>query len=184
MDNKKRCKWCNLKNDLYTQYHDNEWGKPRFDDKYLYEMLILESFQAGLSWECVLNKRKSFKKAYDDFDIEKVIKYDDKKIFELLKNNDIIRNKRKIIASINNSKIFKSIVNEFGSFYKYLGSFTKCKIYYEINKTTNSISDAISKDLKARGMSFVGSTIIYSFLQAIGVIYSHDKDCYLYKSKE
>ena len=109
MDGKKRCKWCNLKNELYVKYHDNEWCIPNFDDKYLYEMLILESFQAGLSWECVLNKRESFRKAYDNFDIDKVISYDDNKINELLSNKKIIRNKRKINASINNSKIFKAI---------------------------------------------------------------------------
>ena len=106
MDDKKRCKWCNLKNELYVKYHDEEWCRENFDDKYLYEMLILESFQAGLSWECVLNKREDFRKAYDNFDIDKVISYDDKKINELLSNEKIIRNKLKIKASINNSKIF------------------------------------------------------------------------------
>lgn len=106
-----RCKWCNLKNPKYIEYHDNEWCKPNFDDKYLYEMLILESFQAGLSWECILNKRESFKKAYDNFDIEKVLGYDNKKIDELIANKDIIRNKLKINASINNSKILIKILN-------------------------------------------------------------------------
>ena len=183
MDNKKRCKWCNLKNDLYVQYHDNEWCVPNFDDKYLYEMLILESFQAGLSWECVLNKRESFRKAYEDFDLEKVICYEESKINELLNNKDIIRNKRKIIASINNSKIFKEIVGEYGSFYNYLRTYTNDVTLYETDKTTNNLSDSISKDLQKRGMTFVGSVIIYSFLQAVGVIYSHDKDCYLHKNK-
>lgn len=176
-----RCKWCNLKNPKYIEYHDNEWCKPNFDDKYLYEMLILESFQAGLSWECILNKRESFKKAYDNFDIEKVLGYDNKKIDELIANKDIIRNKLKINASINNSKIFKEIVNEYDSFYNYLKHFTFDKIIYEIDKTTNKLSNEISKDLQKRGMKFVGSTIIYSYLQAIGIIYSHDKECYLYK---
>ena len=180
MDGKKRCKWCNLKNSLYVQYHDNEWCVPNFDDKYLYEMLILESFQAGLSWECVLNKRESFRKAYDNFDIDKVISYDEDKINELINNQDIIRNKLKIKASINNSKIFKQIVSEYGSFYGYLKTFTKDQILYETDKTTNELSDEISKDLKKRGMTFVGSVIVYSYLQAIGVIYSHDKDCYLF----
>ena len=183
MDSKKRCKWCNLKNPLYVEYHDNEWGVPDFDNKHLYEMLLLESFQAGLSWECVLNKRESFKKAYDDFDINKVIFYDEAKINELMSNKDIIRNKRKIAASIANSKIFKDICDEYGSFYLYLRTFIKDKIIYETDKTTNALSDAISKDLKRRGMTFVGSVIIYSYLQAIGVIYSHDKDCYLYNKK-
>ena len=182
MDNKKRCKWCNLKNPKYIDYHDNEWCQSNFDDKYLYEMLILESFQAGLSWECVLNKRESFKKAYDNFDIDKVCSYDNEKINELLNNKEIIRNKLKINASINNSKIFKEIVNEYGTFYNYLKTFTQNQILYEVDKTTNDLSDAISEDLQKRGMKFVGSTIIYSYLQAIGVIYSHDKECYLYKN--
>ena len=178
----KRCKWCNLKNDKYIQYHDNEWCKPNFNDKYLYEMLILESFQAGLSWECVLNKRDNFRRAYDNFDIDKVYSYKNEKIEELINNKDIIRNKLKINASINNSKIFKLIVNEYGTFYNYLKSFTNDNIIYEIDKTKNSLSDAISNDLQKRGMKFVGSTIIYSYLQAIGIIYSHDKECYLYKT--
>ena len=181
MDNKIRCKWCNLKNPKYIEYHDNEWCKPNFDEKYLYEMLILESFQAGLSWECVLNKRESFRKAFDNFDINKVCLYDDKKIEELLNNKEIIRNRLKINASINNSKIFKMIVNEYGLFYNYLKSFTDEKIIYEIDKTTNELSDKISSDLQKRGMKFVGSTIIYSYLQAIGIIYSHDKECFLFK---
>ena len=184
MDSKKRCEWCNLKNTLYIEYHDNAWCVPNFNDKYLYEMLLLESFQAGLSWECVLNKRDSFRKAYDDFNLNKVISYDDNKVNELLSNKDIIRNKRKINASINNSKIFKTIVDEYGSFYNYLRTFTEDRTIYETNKTTNDLSDALSKDLQNRGMTFVGSVIIYAYLQAIGVIYSHDKDCYLYKSGE
>ena len=177
----KRCKWCNLNNPLYIEYHDKEWGIPNFDDKYLFEMLLLESFQAGLSWECILNKRKYFKKAYENFDIDKIINFDERKIKELLSNDKIIRNKLKINASINNAKIFKNIQNEYGSFYKYLLTFTKNKILKETNKTTNDLSDSISKDLIKRGMKFVGTTIIYSYLQAIGIIYSHDKECYLYK---
>ena len=139
MENKERCKWCNLKNDLYVKYHDEEWGVPNFDEKYLYQMLILESFQAGLSWECVLNKREAFIKAYDDFDINKVCKYDEKKIHELLSNEKIIRNKLKVKASINNSKIFKNIQEEYGSFNNYLNSFTKGKTIYEIEKTTSIV---------------------------------------------
>ena len=177
----KRCAWCNLNNPLYVKYHDEEWGIPNFDDKYLFEMLTLESFQAGLSWECVLNKRESFKKAYDDFNLEKVLLYDDKKINELINNKDIIRNKLKIKASINNAKIFKKVKDEYGSFYNYLKTFTNGKILYEIGKATNELSDAISKDLKKRGMKFVGSTIIYAYLQAIGIINSHDEECFLHK---
>lgn len=159
----KRCKWCNLNNPLYIEYHDKEWGIPNFDDKYLFEMLLLESFQAGLSWECILNKRKYFKKAYENFDIDKIINFDERKIKELLSNDKIIRNKLKINASINNAKIFKNIQNEYGSFYKYLLTFTKNKILKETNKTTNDLSDSISKDLIKRGMKFVGSTIIYLY---------------------
>ena len=159
-----RCKWCNLKNPKYIEYHDNEWCKPNFDDKYLYEMLILESFQAGLSWECVLNKRASFKKAFDNFNIDKICNYDDKKVQELLTNKDIIRNKLKINAAINNSKIFKAIQNEYGTFYNYLKTFTEDTIIYEIDKTTNELSDMLSEDLQKRGMKFVGSTIILSLI--------------------
>lgn len=177
----KRCKWCNLNNPLYIEYHDKEWGIPNFDDKYLFEMLLLESFQAGLSWECILNKRKYFKKAYENFDIDKIINFDERKIKELLSNDKIIRNKLKINASINNAKIFKNIQNEYGSFYKYLLTFTKNKIIKETNKTTNDLSDSISKDLIKRGMKFVGSTIIYSYLQATGFIYSHEKECFMSK---
>lgn len=175
-----RCRWCNLNNFLYVNYHDNEWGVLKVDDQYLLEMLILESFQAGLSWECVLNKREAFRKAYDNFDIDKICNYDDDKIETLLQNKEIIRNKLKIKASINNSKIFKAIVLEYNSFINYLNTFIK-EVIYERNKTTSEISDAISRDLYKRGMRFVGSTIIYAYLQAIGLIYAHDEDCFLAK---
>lgn len=181
MDNKKRCFWCNLNNPLYVEYHDNEWCKPNFNDDYLFEMLILESFQAGLSWECVLNKREAFIKAFDNFDIDRIVGYKEDKVNELLGNKDIIRNKLKIKAAINNANIFKKIQKEYGSFYDYLKIFTKDKIIYENDKTSNSLSDSISNDLKKRGMKFVGTTIIYSYLQAIGIINSHDDDCFLYK---
>ena len=146
-------------------------------------MLILESFQAGLSWECILNKRENFKQAFDNFDVYKICNYNDEKIKKLLENKSIIRNKQKINATINNSKIFIKIKNEYGTFYNYLKTFTNNKIIYETNKNINLLSDKISKDLKKRGMKFVGSTIIYSYLQAIGIIYSHDKECFMYKSK-
>lgn len=178
----KRCKWCNLNNPIYIEYHDKEWGVMNINDDYLLEMLILESFQAGLSWECVLNKRESFRQAYDNFNIDKICNYTENKIKELSENKDIIRNKLKIKASINNVKIFKSIQKEFGSFSNYLKKFTKDNIIYETDKTTNFLSDDISKDLIKRGMKFVGSTIIYSYLQAIGIIYSHEKECFLYKN--
>ena len=177
-----RCKWCNEKNKKYIEYHDKEWGILNTEDRYLLEMLILESFQAGLSWECVLNKREAFRKSYDNFAIDKIINYDDKKIEELINNKDIIRNKLKIKSSINNAKIFKQISEEYKGFYNYLKTFTKGNIIYENDKTTSILSDNISQDLQKRGMKFVGSTIIYSYLQAIGVINSHDDTCD-YKNK-
>mgnify|MGYP004700517477 FL=1 len=178
-----RCKWCNLNNKKYIEYHDNEWCKLNLNDNYLFEMLILESFQAGLSWECILNKRESFRECYDNFNIDKICNYDDNKVNELLNNKNIIRNKLKIKSSINNAKIFKKIQKEYKSFHNYLKQFTNDEIIYEIDKTHNELSDLISKDLIKKGMKFVGTTIIYSYLQAIGIIYSHDKECYLYKEK-
>lgn len=175
-----RCRWCNLNNPLYVEYHDKEWGQFRNDDAYLYEMLILESFQAGLSWECILNKRENFRNAYDHFDLDKVCAYDAPKIEELLQDAGIVRNRRKVLASIKNSQIFKEIVVEYGSFWKYLNQFIQDEILYECHQTTSTLSDTISKDLKKRGMTFVGSTIIYAYLQAIGVIVSHDPECFLY----
>ena len=176
-----RCSWVNEKNKDYVKYHDEEWGILNTDERYLYEMFILETFQAGLSWECILNKRKYFKESYDNFDIDKVIKYDNNKIEELLNNKNLIRNKLKIKSSINNSIIYKKIQNEYKTFYNYLCTFTNGRIIYECDKTTNEISDNISKDLIKRGMSFVGSVTIYSYLQAIGIINSHKEECYLYK---
>lgn len=175
-----RCKWCNLDNPLYVEYHDKEWCVLNLDDSYLFEMLVLESFQAGLSWECILNKRENFKKAFDNFDPNIISKYDDQKINLLLSNKGIIRNKLKIKATINNAKTFLDIQREYGEFKNYILNFTKGKIIYECDKTTNKLSDDISDDLKKRGMKFVGSTIIYSFLQAIGVINSHDEMCFLH----
>ena len=130
----------------------------------------------------ILNKREDFRKAFDNFDVGKICNYNDEKIQELLKNEKIIRNKLKINATINNSKIFKKIQNEYGTFHNYLKTFTNDVIIYEIDKTTNKLSDNLSKDLQKRGMKFVGSTIIYSYLQAIGIIYSHDKECFMYKN--
>ena len=183
MSERSRCKWCNLKNPIYIKYHDEEWGVPSFNEQYLFEMLILESFQAGLSWECVLNKREAFRKAFDDFSAEKIATYDDDKIAELQNNTDIIRNKLKIRASVNNAKIFLEIQKEYGSFRKYLKEFTGEQQIVEVDKTTSPLSDALSADLKKRGMKCVGSTIIYSYLQAIGVINSHEKECFMYKGK-
>lgn len=176
------CKWCNKNNKKYIEYHNNEWGILNLDDKYLLEMLILESFQSGLSWECILNKRENFRKAYDNFDLKKICLYDEEKIKSLLNNKGIIRNKLKIKASINNAKIFSNIAKEYGSFHNYLKTYTNDKIIYETEKTTSKLSDTISKDLTKRGMKFVGSITIYSYLQAIGIINSHEKGCFLYKS--
>ena len=176
----KRCSWCNLNNPLYIRYHDEEWGQPNFDERYLLEMLILESFQAGISWECVLNKREAFRQAYDPFDLNKICSYDETKLQELAQNKGIIRNRLKIKASVENAKIFKAIQKEYGSFYNYLKTFTQGKIFYEVGLTRSKLSDCLSADLKKKGMKFVGTTIIYSYLQAIGVVNSHDENCDLY----
>lgn len=176
----KRCFWCNLNNKLYVDYHDNEWGIPKRDDKELYELLILEMFQAGLSWETILNKRENFRKAFSNFDIDEIINYNDEKIKLLEEEAGIIRNKRKIKAAINNSKIFKEIQSEYGSFSNFIWSFTNNQIIYNKEKgiTHSEVSDAISKELKRRGMTFVGTVIIYSFLQAIGIVNDHDNNCF------
>ena len=175
-----RCPWAKGEKDIH--YHDTEWGVPSHDDNYISEMLILEGFQAGLSWNTILQKRENFRNAFDNFDYKIISEYNSKKIESLLEDSGIIRNKLKINATINNSKIFKKIQNEYGTFHNYLKTFTNDVIIYEIDKTTNQLSDDLSKDLQKRGMKFVGSTIIYSYLQAIGIIYSHDKECFMYKN--
>lgn len=178
-----RCKWVNLKNKTYVDYHDNEWGKEEHEDRKLFELLILEGFQAGLSWECVLNKREYFREAFDKFDYIKISKYDNDKINELLNNQNIIRNKLKINATITNAKVFIEIQKEFGSFDKYIWSFTDYRVIKNMDdnlKTTSKLSDEISKELKKRGMKFVGSTITYSYLQAIGIIDDHELNCDFY----
>ena len=181
MENPKRCAWCNGKNPLYVAYHDREWGVLRLDDAYLYEMLILESFQAGLSWECVLNKREAFREAYDQFDWDKIAAYGESKVSALLADTRIIRNRLKVRAAIKNAAVFRDIRAEFGSFDAYLTHFTGGEILVEHTKTTNDLSDRISRDLHKRGMRFVGSTIIYAYLQAIGAINSHEPGCDLYQ---
>ena len=177
----KRCIWCNLNNKLYIDYHDNEWGVPVYDDYKLFELLLLESFQAGLSWETILNKREYFRNSFDNFNFYKISKYDDKKIEELLSNKDIIRCKRKINAVINNAKIFIDIINEWGSFSNYIWHFTNNKIIINTSDelpVKSGLSDTISKDLKNRGMKYVGSIIIYSYLEAIGIINDHELSCF------
>ena len=176
----RRCKWCNMKNSLYVEYHDKEWGVPEHDDGKLFELLILESFQAGLSWECVLNKRAYFREAFDGFDLETVCGYGEEKLAELLQNKNLIRNRLKMNAAVNNARIFREIQKEYGSFAKYIWHFTDGEIIYESDKTSSELSDAVSKDLKKRGMKFVGTTIIYSYLQAAGIINSHEEGCFLH----
>lgn len=178
-DGKVRCRWANPKNETYIHYHDEEWGVPVYDDHKLFEMLILECFQAGLSWECVLNKQEDFRKAFDDFELEKVCSYDEGKIQELCENPKIIRNRRKILAAVANARVFREIQEEYGSFSSYLWHWTKNKVIYETDAVSSPLSDAVSKDLRKRGMKFVGTVIIYSYMQAVGVIYSHEKGCFL-----
>ena len=178
-----RCFWCNVKNPLYVKYHDEEWGVERFDDEYLFEMLVLESFQAGLSWECVLNKREAFREAFDGFCVDLISSYDEEKINILCQNSDIIRNRSKIAATVENAKIFILIVNEFGSFLNYLKSFWNGETVYDSLSCTSALSDLISRDLKKRGMRFMGSTVIHSFLQAVGVVNAHTEECFLYNTE-
>lgn len=176
-----RCRWCSLSNPLYVKYHDEEWCVPTYDDRVLFEFIILESFQAGLSWETILNKRESFREAFDGFDPEIIKNYNEAKIDELMNNKSIIRNRRKIEAAINNAKIFLEIQKEWGTFSEYIWHFTNGQIIYENDKTSSELSDQVSKDMKKKGMKFVGTTIIYSYLQAIGVLNSHDSECFRHK---
>jgi len=182
----KRCEWCES-SELYTKYHDDEWGVPVFDDRKHFEFLVLESAQAGLSWITILKKRENYRKAYDNFDPNKVARYTDAKKAKLLSNEGIIRNRLKIEASINNAKKFLEIQKEFGSFSDYIWSFTKGKPVTGKWKTLKEIpartelSDTISADLKKRGFKFLGSVIMYSHLQATGVINDHLTNCFRYK---
>lgn len=180
---KKRCFWVDEKSEIYVKYHDEEWGVPKHDDKELFELLILESFQAGLAWITVLKKREAFREAFDGFDVDKVAHYGEDKILELLGNEKIIRSRGKISAAINNAKIFIEIQKEFGSFSNYIWGFTDNKVIKNtsgILPASTPLSDRISKDLKKRGMKYMGTIIVYSYLQAIGVVDDHDKDCFRY----
>lgn len=183
-DGKCRCRWANPNNPRYLHYHDAEWGVPVHDDEKLFEMLILENFQAGLSWECVLNKQEAFHTAFDGFNLEAVCAYGEDKLEQLVQNPDIIRNKLKLRAAVTNAKVFRAIQLEWGSFSDYLWHWTDGKVVYENEKTSSSLSDTVSKDLKKRGMKFVGTVIIYSYMQAVGVIYSHEPGCYLEHQEE
>ena len=182
---KKRCDWVG-KDPLYLEYHDKEWGVPLYDDSKLFEFLILETFQAGLSWITILRKRENFRKAFDDFDYQKISGYDDEKYNELLLDAGIVRNRLKIKAAISNAIAFMEIQKEFGSFSKYIWGFTKGKPIKNKRKTMNEVpantalSDIVSKDLKKRGFKFVGSTVIYAYMQATGMVNDHAIDCFRY----
>lgn len=182
---KNRCGWC-LSSELYKSYHDNEWGVPVKDDATLFEFLILETFQAGLSWITVLNKRQNFKKAFDNFDYKKIAAYDQKKIDSLLQDSGIIRNKLKIKATISNAKAFMVIQEQFGSFSDYIWEFvdhTPIKnsyVNYKDMPSTTNLSDLLSKDLKSKGFKFVGSTVVYAHMQATGMVNDHEVTCYRY----
>jgi DNA-3-methyladenine glycosylase I len=179
----RRCRWA--KTDLSISYHDREWGVPVHDDRTLFEFLILEGAQAGLSWETILRKRENYRRNFDNFDPAKVARYDEKRIHELLNDEGIIRNRLKINAAIENAKVFLAIQKEFGSFDKFVWSFVKGKPLRRKRgvavPVTTAISDALSKDLKARGLKFVGSTICYSFMQAVGMVNDHDAECFRYR---
>jgi DNA-3-methyladenine glycosylase I len=184
---KKRCDWSSENNSLMIKYHDEEWGVPVHDDRHLFEVLILDGAQAGLSWSTIINKRENYRKAFDNFDVKKVAKYNAKKVKELLGNAGIVRNKLKITSAIRNAKVFIEIQKEFGSFDKYIWGFVRGKPIVNKRKSmkevpaTTELSDTISKDLKARGMNFVGSTIIYAVMQVIGLVNDHEVDCFRYK---
>ena len=181
-----RCPWCG-NDELYVKYHDEEWGVPVHDEKKHFEFLVLESAQAGLSWITILRKRENYRKAYDDFDPVKVSQYDEEKINELLQNEGIIRNRRKIEASINNAKNFIKIQEEFGSFDNYIWNFVEDKpvvnTWSDLSQVpaSSELSDRVSKDLKKRGFKFLGTIIIYSHLQATGVINDHLTSCFRHK---
>lgn len=183
MENKTRCGWC-LSSDLYKEYHDNEWGTPVYDDAILFEFLILETFQAGLSWITILNKRENFRKAFDQFNYKKIAQYNDDKILDLLQDTGIIRNKLKVHSAVTNAQAFIKIQEEFGSFSKYIWNFTDGKPIINNPKTlkdvpsTTPLSDVISKDLKKRGFKFVGSTVIYANMQATGMVNDHVENCW------
>ena len=186
METKARCAWCE-KDDLYRNYHDNEWGKPVYDDATIFEFLILETFQAGLSWYTILAKRENFRQAFDQFDYQKIANYSEEKIASLIENPGIIRNKLKIRAAVSNAQAFMNIQEEFGSFSKYIWGFidgkpidNKFKSLSEVPATT-PISDALSKDLKKRGFKFVGSTVMYAHMQATGMVNDHVIDCFTRK---
>jgi len=182
-DNKIRCGWC-MKDDLYKDYHDKEWGRPSHDDKHIFEMIILESFQAGLSWYTILVKRENFRKAFDKFNPKKISTYSETKITELMNNPGIIRNHLKIKAAIQNASSFLKIQKEYGTFANYLWGFTDQKVidnapkHLKEIKATSKESDKMAKDLKKKGFSFMGSTTCYAMMQSLGMVNDHLTDCH------
>ena len=180
-----RCSWCG-DDPLYVAYHDEEWGVPVYDDQTLFEFLILETFQAGLSWITILRKRENFRKAFDNFNYKKIATYSDEKIASLLQDAGIIRNKLKVNSAVTNAQLFMEIQKEFGSFSKYIWGFVNGKPIRNKFKTqaecpaNTSLSDEISKDLKKRGFKFVGTTVIYAHMQATGMVNDHVMDCFRY----
>jgi DNA-3-methyladenine glycosylase I len=183
---KKRCGWCTT-DPVYIEYHDKEWGRPVHDDRLLFEFLILEGAQAGLSWLTVLKKRDNYRKAFDHFDAARIARYDDKKIKQLLNNEGIIRNRLKIASAVANSKAFLAVCREFGTFDKYIWQFVDGKPqknhfpHFKKLPAKTPRSDAMSQDLKKRGFNFVGSTICYAFMQAVGMVNDHTTDCFCYR---
>jgi DNA-3-methyladenine glycosylase I len=179
-----RCAWVNLQNELYVRYHDEEWGVPVHDDRKHFEMIVLEGAQAGLSWETILKKRENYRMAFDGFDPERIAAYDDSKERELLSNEGIVRNRLKIKSAIRNANVFLKIQHEFGTFDAYIWSFVNGEPvqnnFQSINEVPakTELSDRIAKDLKKRGMNFVGSTIIYAYMQAVGLVNDHSNDCF------
>lgn len=186
MNTRVRCSWCE-KDDLYRDYHDNEWGKPVYDDDKLFEFLVLETFQAGLSWYTILKKRENFKAAFDNFDYKKIANYSEEKVQELLLDAGIIRNKLKVRGTILNAIAYMEVQKEFGSFSNYIWNFTGGKPIENNRKSlkevpaTTPLSDEISKDLKKRGFKFVGSTVVYANMQATGMVNDHVADCWTQK---
>jgi len=183
-DNKSRCSWANPSNPLYLAYHDHEWGVPTYDDKALFELIVLEGAQAGLSWETILNKRENYREAFDGFDVQKVAAYDEEKIEALLQNAGIVRNQLKIRSAIRNAKVFIEIQEEFGSFSAFIWAYVDHRPILNHFKNSEEVpastalSDMLSKELKSRGMNFVGSTIMYAYMQSIGMVNDHLLGCF------
>lgn len=181
----KRCRWAENVPQIYQDYHDHQWGVATHKDSELFEMLILESFHTGLSWLIILKKREAFRQAFDSFDAEKIAKYDEKKVQELMGNPQIVRNEKKIRAAISNAEIFLAISKEYGSFDAYLQKWANHRIHYKQDHAVRSeLSDAVSADLKKRGFKFMGSITTQSYLEAVGVICAHEKECFLYREEE